>query len=168
MKKGLLVIGGAVAGVGVAALVYLFVLGGPSKAHAGPVAAPTPVHADGRLGPHIVLHERVFNLANGPGGAKHFVKLETTIEFETTDPGWFKLSAPQLATALEKFDKDDIGTGRNLIEDAITTIVSGKRIEDLATPDGKDALREQIKSAVADRIKEPHVYRVLFSAFITD
>lgn len=168
MKKGLLIAGGLLGGLAVGALVYLFVLGGSSKASAGPGVEATPVHVEGRLGPHIVLQERVFNLANGPGGSKHFLKLATIIEFETTDAAWFKLRGEPLALALEEFDYDEIGTGRRLIEDAVTTIISGKRIEDLATADGKDSLRDEIRKAVAREIKEPHVYRVLFTSFITD
>jgi len=123
---------------------------------------------EGHLGPHIVLKERVFNLANGAGGAKHFLKLAATIEFQTTDAGWYKLAGEPLVKALDTFDKEEIGSGRLIIEDAITTIVSGKRIEEIATAEGKDSLREEIRTAVAHQIAEPPVYRVLFTSFITD
>jgi flagellar basal body-associated protein FliL len=165
LKKGLMIGGGAAAALAAAALVYIFVLGG-SSAQAGPAPEPTPVHVEGKLGPHIVLEERVFNLASTPT-SKHFLKLGTTVEFETTDPAWYQLHGEPMAHALEVFDHE-IGSGRLIIEDLITTIVSGKRLEDLATAEGKDHLRKEIKEAIAHEIKEPHVYRVLFTSFVTD
>ena len=167
MKKIGLIVGVVVVVAGSGGGVYWFLLGG-STAFAGAAEEPTPVHVEGRLGPHIVLKERVFNLANGPGGAKHFLKLATTIEFETTDAEWYKLAGEPLVLALEEFDHDEIGSGRLIIEDIITTIVSGRRTEDLATAEGKALLREEIRAAVAEEIAHPHVYRVLFTSFITD
>lgn len=146
---------------------YWFLLGGSEAFTGGPKAEPTPVHIEGRLGPHIVLKERVFNLANSPGGAKHFLKLATTIEFETTDPEFYKLVGEPLVLALEEFDHE-IGSGRTIIEDLVTNIVSGRRVEDLSTAEGKDLLREEIRAAVAEHIEHPLVYRVLFTSFITD
>ncbi len=167
MKKIVLVVVVVLVLAGSGGAAYWFLLGG-NAAFSGEAAEPEPVHVEGRLGPHIVLKERVFNLANGPAGAKHFLKLATTIEFETTDPEWYKVVGEPLKLALEEFDHDEIGSGRLIIEDIITTIVSGRRIEDIATAEGKDLLREEIRAAVAEEIAHPHVYRVLFTSFITD
>ena len=60
----------------------------------------------------------------------------------------------------------EIGTGRQLIEDAVTTLVSAKTAEELATTAGKDALKEEIRRAVEHLIEEPRVTRVLFLNFI--
>lgn len=167
MKKIVLVLVVVLVLAGGGGAAYWFLLGG-SAAFSGEAAEPEPVHVEGRLGPHIVLKERVFNLANSPGGGKHFLKLATTIEFETTDAEWYKLAGEPLVAALEEFDHDEIGSGRLIIEDIITTLVSGRRVEDLATAEGKDLLREEILAAVAEQIPHPHVHRVLFTSFITD
>lgn len=168
MKKIGLIVGVVVVLAGIGGGVYWFLLGGSEKFAGGDVhEEPKAVHKEGRLGPHLVFKERVFNLANGPGGAKHYLKLGTSIEFETTDPEWFDLHGEPLVVALEEFDHE-IGSGRLIIEDLITTIVSGKKVEDISSAEGKDKLREEIRAAVKQHIHEPLVNRVLFTSFITD
>ena len=166
MKKKLIIVGAPVALLAIGAALYFFMFRG-SGSSAAALVEPTPVAFEGRLGPHITLKERVFNLANGEGGDKHFVKLGVVIEFETTDPKWLKLSGEPLVLALEEFDHE-IGSGRQLIEDAITNIVSGRHVEELSTVEGKDALRAEILAAIAELVHEPVVHRVLFTNVITD
>ena len=69
------------------------------------------------------------------------------------------------AELLHEFELE-IGTGRQLIEDAVTTIISSKSAETLATTEGKEELKHEIKEAVEHLIEEPEVTRVLFLNFI--
>ena len=203
---------GGLAGVGVAAGLFFFVFSGGSAEEpldGEPTPEPTPVHVEGRIGPHIVLEDRVFNLLASPS-APRYLKLETLIEFETHDEDWVDVlhgcvlapsaiepgatllvsalpvpapagpapaspgggdggggeCAAKEAELLAHF-AEEIGTGRKLIEDAVTSIVTGKTPEEIATPAGKDALRSEIRHAVEELIPEPHVRRVLFTNFIT-
>ncbi len=208
MKKPLiLAVGGAVVGVAVAFAVFTFVIGGGASA-----ATPEPeqvVSVPGKLGPHITLADRVFNLRSA-GGSPAYLKLQTLIEFETTDSRWqhvltgcgtsaphgAALSSPseryvssmpfgapssvpeaggpavdpcvaEQAHLLEEFERH-IGTGRQLIEDAITTIVTAHTAEELSTAEGKAALRHEIQEAVEEIFHgDPPVTRVLFLNFIT-
>ena len=166
-KKTILIAAGA-AGLtaAIAGALYFFVLGGSGGGAAAAAVDPTPVHVEGRLCPHILIEDRVYNLAS-TGGGRHFLKLNAVIEFETSDPAWFKLSGEALEAGLVEFDHE-IGTGRALIEDAVATLVSARTAEELSTAKGKDALREDIRNAVAHLIEEPRVNRVLFTTFITD
>ena len=204
----LLAIAGVVSGVAVALALFVFVFnGGSNSGPAQPAAAPTPVQVNGKLGPHITLADRVFNLQSAPT-APVYLKLQTIVEFETTSAAWAKVlhgcaavlpspfadagalvsavpggraepavAVPEGASAagpcaaeeqrlLDQFSQE-IGTGRQLIEDAITTIVTRHTSADIATPEGKDALKAEIKKAVEQLIHEPHVTRVLFTNFIT-
>jgi hypothetical protein len=70
------------------------------------------------------------------------------------------------AELLHEFEAE-VGTGVQLIEDAITTIVSSKTPDDVATTEGKEALKKEIQHAVEQLIHEPKVSRVLFLNFIT-
>jgi flagellar basal body-associated protein FliL len=140
----------------------------------------TPVAVDGKLGPHITLGGRVFNLLVVSGEPPAYLKLETVIEFETFDDQWAYVlhgcvfvpgsggsaCAEEEHTLLATFE-EEIGTGRQLIEDAVTSIVSGKTAGEIATPEGKDELREEIRQAVEMVIREPRVRRVLFTDFVT-
>jgi len=208
LKKPIVMgIGGAVAGIAVMAVVYLFFLSGGSTASAEPTPEPTVVPAGGKLGPRLTLEDRVFNLVS-PASAPVYAKLQTVIEFETTDVRWAEVfdgcgghsrelnaaprravSAPPVgapstaapatssgpevspcaaleAELLHEFE-EEIGTGIQLIEDAVTIIVSSKRPEEVATTEGKDALKAEIQQAVEGLIPHPHVSRVLFLNFIT-
>ncbi len=166
MKKGLIFGGVAVVLVAIAVVGTVFFMS-KNQAHAEKVE-PTPVHVEGKLGPSIKLKDRVFNLANSAGGTKHFLKLETTIEFETIDPSFYKLVGKPLEKKLEEFDKDEIGSSRQIIEDIVTSIVSGKKLEDISTAAGKDELRQELLDAIAEKIHEPKVAGVYFTSFVTD
>jgi len=199
----ILAVAGVLVGVGVAFGVFFFVLGGGDE-HAEAVAEPKVVEFGGKLGPHITLEDRVFNLQGS--GAPVYLKVQTIIEFETTEAAWAKFAktcvavvplgprseamvsavpfagpmdveAPEEGAALppcaaaeqkllEEFNHH-IGTGRQLIEDAITTIISRHTAADVSTPEGKDALKAEIRDAVERLIHEPKVTRVLFTNFIT-
>jgi flagellar basal body-associated protein FliL len=203
-KPILLAVGGALLGVAVAFAAFTFLMGGDGEA--APAAPTEPVNVAGKLGPHITLSDRVFNLLP-EAGAPNYVKIQTIIEFETLDPRWDHVlhgcgghaavpvgarseamvsAAPTLpqttvvatggpavdpceaeqAALLASFHHE-IGTGMQVIEDAVTTIVTGHTASEIATPEGKAALREEIKAAVDELIGEPPVYRVLFLNFIT-
>jgi len=207
-KPIILAAGGAVAGIAVAFTAFMFLFSGGEEAEA---ATPTePVNVAGKLGPHITLSDRVFNLLPEPG-APNYVKLQTIIEFATLDPRWehvlhgcgkghtavppssdLRASALMVSAvpgsvhpapsdaggpAVDPCDSEqaalmsafqhEIGTGIQVIEDAVTTIVTGHTASEIATPEGKAALREEIKAAVDALIGEPEVYRVLFLNFIT-
>lgn len=208
-KPIVLGIGGALVGVVVAFAAFTFLMGGGAE----PVVAapPTePVNVSGKLGPHVTLTDRVFNLLPEAGSDKTYLKLQTVIEFETFDPRWANVlagcghdahgaalgmagdlmvssvpggapgaplegaaSGPAVdpceaeRTALMTEFEHEIGTGLALIEDAVTTVVTGHTVSEVVTPEGKEQLKAEIKAAVDELIHEPHVHRVLFLNFIT-
>lgn len=211
-KPIILAVGGVIAGVVVAFAAFTLFMDGGAVPATEAATPPEPVHVPGKLGPHITLNDRVFNLLTPAGGAPVYLKLQTVIEFETTDPRWehvlngcgahepatgrldlasglYVSSLPVLpstsgslpasggeggadpceaeqASLLAEFEHE-IGSGQALIEDIVTTIVTGHTAEEIATPAGKDALKAEIAHAVGELIEEPRVTRVLFLNFIT-
>ena len=168
-KPILLAAGGLVVAAVAAAAMFLFMgLSGSdgSTADGEEQAAPeeiTPVHVEGKLGPHITLDDRVFALVSSVE-APRYVKLRIVLEFETEDPSWFELSGEALVLRLEEFAEE---VPIVLIEDAITTTVSRKSADDLASPEGRETLRQEIRDAVTAMLGEPPVRRVLFTNFVT-
>ncbi|MGE3961781.1 MAG: flagellar basal body-associated FliL family protein [Dehalococcoidia bacterium] len=210
-KPIILGIGGAVVGVVVAFAAFTFLMGGSGTTV---VAAPPtePVNVGGKLGPHVTLSDRVFNLLPEAGSDKTYLKLQTVIEFETYDERWqyvlngcghgddhgalFGVGGDLMVSAvpagapvrpldgaaaagpevdpcdaeyqalMSEFDHE-LGTGLQLIEDAVTTVVTGHTAAEIATTEGKEALKEEIKVAIDELIHEPKVHRVLFLNFIT-
>jgi flagellar basal body-associated protein FliL len=177
--------GGVLAGVGVAAALFFFVLGGSGTNSAAPdgvaTPEPTPVVVPGRIGPHITLEDRLYTLSSSDG-EQRYVKLSVVIEFETFDEEWDHVLHGCVFAAegdgevgpcqaeendlLHEFE-EELGTGRQLIEDAVVSIVSSKTYAELNTADGREALRTEILHAVEDLIEEPRVVRVLFLEFLT-
>ena len=67
---------------------------------------------------------------------------------------------------LEEFARE-IGTGQQLIEDAVLTVVSRHTAGEISTPAGKEALKAEMMKAIREIIPEPKVTRILFTNFIT-
>lgn len=178
MKKIAMIVGGVVVGVAVVGALYMFVLrGGKKDAAAGEGAHATPVSVEGKIGPRIEIAERVYVLKS-PADKPRYAKVDVIVEFETTDPEWAKVMRGCVAEAaaspcqvkeeglLHKFS-EEIGSGRILMQDAVTRIMSAHTAEEMNSSEGREKLREEIKSAVGDLIYEPRVKRVLFPSFIT-
>ena len=90
MKNPIVLAGiGLIVGVGVALALFMFVLGGKKgdAASTGPTPVPTVVVVHGKIGPHITLEDRIYNLVNTPA---LYLKMQTVIEFKTTDARWVK------------------------------------------------------------------------------
>lgn len=185
MSRIKIIAAGGVAGLLIAAALYFFVFsaGGASEEDVLLDAEhePTPVAVRGKLGPHIVLEDRVFTLVSTLADPR-YVKLEIVIEFETFDEEWEHVlngcvfvpsggevspCQGELQELLHEFEQDEIGTGRKLIEDAVTTLVTARTVEDFSSITGRESLRAEIKEAVTELIYEPRVTRVLFTNLIT-
>lgn len=80
-KTIIIAVGGVVAGVAVALGLFMFVLGGGETKAEEPVV---PIRAEGRLGPHITLADRIYNLQS-PAGSPSYLKMQAIIEFETPE-----------------------------------------------------------------------------------
>jgi len=209
-KPIVLGIGGALVGVVVAFAAFTFLMGGGA---APVVAAPPtePVNVTGKLGPHLTLGDRVFNLMPESASDQTYLKLQTVIEFETYDERWQYVlggcghddhgallgatgdlmvslapgaspsrppdgaaaSGPAVdpceaeRTALMSEFEHEIGTGLQLIEDAVTSVVTAHTASEIVRPEGKELLKTEIQAAVDELIHEPRVHRVLFLNFIT-
>ena len=175
-KMLIFIVVGVLAGAGVAAGAFMFVFT-PSSGE--PTPEPTPVNVEGKLGPHITFPSRVFNLRTDPGKPPVYLKLETLVEFETTEADWAYVlhgcvtAAPTGSPCKAKEEEllhhfeEEIGSGRKLIEDAITTIVSAKTLAEVSSPEGKEKLRAELTKAIHELLPHPHVKRVLFVDFVT-
>ena len=185
MSKKVLIIagGGLFAVIGVAAALYMVVLGGGEEAVAfstEPTPEPTPVVVEGKLGPHVLLEDCVYTLRS-PAQDPRYVRLMIVIEFATFDQEWAHVlhgcvfasegddvgPCKALENELLHEFEEEIGTGRSLIEDAITTIVSARTYEELSGPEGREELRAEMVHTIGELIHEPEVTRVLFLEFLT-
>lgn len=123
-----------------------------------------------KYGMMLPLRERIVNLAD-PGVMRY---LKATIVLEMMDSKLTELPKGEEYKKKQEELKKDMGGALPLIEDELTVILTGKTANDLMSPDGKQKLREEIKSRLNKSLdkhahdpKERHeVLTVYFSDFI--
>ncbi|HEU0166747.1 MAG TPA: flagellar basal body-associated FliL family protein [Chloroflexota bacterium] len=116
--------------------------------------------------PELDINGRVFNLAGNAAGYK-YVKLSVVVQFVDTKGDFAKASG----AALTKLDQDFAAShagATNAFNDILTTTVSSKTAADLATPQGKEALRQELISKFNGALAgtNDRVSYVLFSDFV--
>lgn len=204
---------GLIAAAGIGFALFTFVLGGKDSAAEAAHEPLAPVNVPGKLGPRVTTTDRVFNLKS-PANDPKYLKLQATIEFETTDPVWgwvlggckgkqpkpskdgaglapatnpMVSSDPSLLREVRAVDEEgvtepvcvaaekglmahfdeELGTGKNVIEDIVTTVVTRHSFDEISAPDGKEKLKHEIQEAIEKVMHEPKVVRVLFTNFVS-
>ncbi|TAJ20695.1 MAG: flagellar basal body-associated FliL family protein, partial [Dehalococcoidia bacterium] len=68
-------------------------------------------------------------------------------------------------TLMAQFD-EELGTGKSVIEDIVTAVVTRHTYDEVASVDGKEKLKREIQEAIEQVMHEPKVVRVLFTNFV--
>jgi flagellar FliL protein len=145
-------------GLGVAAgLVYFFVLAGPSV----PPEIPDP--GEGEHGPMIALEDRVVNLAKG--GDFRYVKVGLTVEVRPESADFYKLKGEPRVVAEKELEKVYEAV-MPLMYDAVGRTVGAKTSEELGTPEGREALKTEVHTAMAEIFGEKEVLDVYFTDLV--
>lgn len=136
------------AGGGTAAMLMLG--GGGRKAEAAAVEAGQGGFGGGPAVESLVAFETfVVNLAD-PGGDR---LLKATIRAVLSDP-----------EAAEELQRDELTRAR--VRDRIISILTSKTVEDVASPGGKDSLRQQLQREINQSLPDDVVTEVLFVEFV--
>jgi flagellar FliL protein len=160
MKAGkkVLLLGGVVAGIGVAAgLVYVFVLSGPSA----PPEIPDP--AEGQHGIMIPLDQKVVNLVKG--GEFRYAKVGLTIEVRPAAASFYDLKGEPRVVAEKELVKEFEGA-IPLLLDALGRVVGSKTSDDLGTPEGREALRTELLTEIKHILGEKEVLDIYFTDLV--
>jgi len=124
-----------------------------------------------KFGIMVPMRERIVNLSD-PGVMRY---LKVTIVLEMADLDLKELPKGEEYKKKQDELKKDMGASLPLIEDELTGILTGKSSAELMSPDGKQKLRDDIRSRVNKALeklvvdpKEHHqeVLSVYFSDFI--
>ena len=137
-------------------------------------AATSPKQADAALGqsekaiqkpgPMYVWKERVVNLADQ--NVRRYLKIGISIEFSDKAAEMKKASPEEQKAIQQEFDKQ-IAPQAPLIDDAIISLLSGRTTSDVATPEGKARLKQDIKDTLNRLLGGEHVVNVYFTEFVT-
>jgi flagellar protein FliL len=137
------------------------VMFGLVKAQAAELTTPTPTPLP-QPGMMYDLSERVFNLGD-PGGMR-YAKIQIVIEFERPKAA-VGLKGEALKKAEETFAVDMSGR-RPMMDDILTTVIGNKTSVELSTPEGKEKLRQELMTQLADVSGEDELLSVYFTQFI--
>lgn len=157
------------AGVAVLALIFVFVLrpmlfgGGGSTAGEGGEQVAHAESTETPPGPTYRLKDRILNLNGAP---RHYLKLGIALEFKPEKDAYYKLSGEAKTKADEEFSAS-LASRVPAIEDAVTTLVSARTYEQVGTPSGQAALKDDLMSRIRDLVHEPELVRIYFTEFVT-
>ncbi len=162
MKKPLIL--AAVAALALLAAGYVFLLPLVKGKSAEAVEEDEPVATAKRprrpAAPGLIypVSERVVNLA-GPPGAPHYARIELALEFEpprgakrgnAAEAGGHGDKEPALDPALAP-----VVARKAQIDDMLLRVISAKSVEQMTSPEGKEALKQEILAALAEIVPEP-------------
>ncbi|MCL5961053.1 MAG: flagellar basal body-associated FliL family protein [Chloroflexi bacterium] len=107
------------------------------------------------------MKERVINLAD-PGGFR-YIKIQIVLEYDLPE-------ARGLAGDAYKKHQDELiksmASRSPILDDVVTTVLAGKTAASLASAEGKEKLREELKSKLGEVAKDPKLQNAYFTEFI--
>lgn len=132
-------------------------------------AKPAPVYTDEQIAaapkPTVQLEERVLNL-RAPATAPNYVKAAIALEFADPHHKWINLKGHALVLKNEVFT-EEMEPDLPRIWDIITSIVGSRSVEQVATTEGREALKQELMAAINKEIHHEQVQNVYFVTFIT-
>lgn len=107
--------------------------------------------------------ERVFNLADQDGF--RYLKAQIVVEFALPGEKPESLTGEAYQKKQEEFESEHVSELPR-IEDAITFVLTSKTAQELVTSEGKDRLKDELKTSIGGIIKENEIREVYFTQFI--
>lgn len=155
------------AGVGVLLLVgFWFFVKPMVMGSSPPPKPPTTEQLAAAPKPTLTLEERVLNLKS-PATAPNYVKVSFALEFEDSKHAYLKLKGAAITaanTTLTEEMKPDLPR----IWDSVIKTVGGKSVEQVASPEGQDALKSELITALNTELgPDRKVQRINFVTWIT-
>ncbi len=115
--------------------------------------------------PTVTLPEKVFNL-KAPPTAPNYVKTVIALEFADPEHKYIKLKGEGLILANEHFTLE-LEPEIHRITDVITALMANHTIEEVATSEGREKLKDEIVIAINKELAHEKVENVYFATFIT-
>ncbi len=110
------------------------------------------------------LDNKVVNLAE-PGGLR-YLQAAIVLELVPIDPMYYSLEPGEERDKIEEDFIGQIDARRPVIDDIITTKLSSKSFNEVATVDGKQALKDELMTAINDALGYQGVTNVYFTNFV--
>lgn len=139
----------------------------PAEPGTTPVELSAPGENSGSLqqtpGIMYELDNKVVNLAE-PGGLR-YLQAAVVLELRPIDESYYTLEGEARDQAKEHF-LEQIDARRPIIDDILTTTLSSKTFNDVASVDGKKELKEELMTAINDALGYDGVINVYLTNFV--
>ncbi len=109
------------------------------------------------------LDTKVVNLAE-PGGLR-YLQASIVLEIRPLDQNYYSLDSEERALVEENL-KSEIDQRRPMIDDIVMTILSSKTFNQIATVEGKQALKEELMTAINEALGYQGVINIYFTDFV--
>lgn len=128
-----------------------------------PAEAATDTPKRPERGIPVSLGERVVNLAD-PGGFR-YLKAEIVVELTVDGVDPEKLSAEELVHEQELL-RAELEPWQPQIQDVLTMVLTAKTVADVSTPEGKEALKEELKQQLQPLFHDHEIKAVYLAQFV--
>jgi flagellar FliL protein len=126
----------------------------------GQPASRSPLQPPGIM---YKLDSKVVNLAE-PGGLR-YLQVDIVLELWPLSEEYYTLQGEELAAAQTKFN-ELIDARRPIIDDIVTSMLSSKTFNDIASIEGKTTLKEELMTAINGALGYQGVINVYFTNFV--
>jgi flagellar basal body-associated protein FliL len=140
-----------------------------NPSHPYPDATQTPVLNfdvnDLKPGQGIMVDtgSKIVNLID-PTGRK-YLRVGVVLEFAPTDPNYPNMTEEEKSTYINTINQE-MTTRLPVINDVLITLFTSQTFDSVYTADGKEALREKVKTLINNQMPDQYVIYVYFTEFV--
>ena len=109
------------------------------------------------------MSTKIINLVD-PGGHK-YIRVTIVVEFAPDNPEYESLPEEEKTAYLTEFE-DKLNARLPIMDDTVITLLSTKTYEELYTAEGKENLRTEITTILAEKLTDLHIISVYFTEFV--
>jgi flagellar FliL protein len=109
------------------------------------------------------MSTKIINLVD-PTGRK-YIRVTIVVEFAPDDPEYELLPEEEKTAYLTSFE-EKLNSRLPIMDDTVITLLSTKTYEDLYTAEGKEKLRTEIMTMLAQKLPDPHILSIYFTEFV--
>lgn len=109
------------------------------------------------------MSTKIINLVD-PTGRK-YIRVTIVVEFAPDDPEYELLPEEEKTAYLTSFE-EKLNSRLPIMDDTVITLLSTKTYEDLYTAEGKEKLRTEIMTMLAQKLPDLHILSIYFTEFV--
>jgi flagellar basal body-associated protein FliL len=128
-----------------------------------PVPEATEAAHEAEPGLMANMSTKIINLADS--ASRKYIRLTVALEFEHENPEFESLGEEEKLLYEEEFTAK-INGRMPMMDDVVITLLSTKTFDDLYTAEGKESLRNEIKTQIQERLTDLHLMGVYFTEFV--